>query len=218
MLVLGGGDGMAVREVLKYPSVTNVTLVDLDPTMTHLFSSQEMLLRLNQSALRSPRVNIVNTDAFTWLKANTNQFDFIAADFPDPSTFSVGKLYTTAFYARVRAVLRPEGIFVTQCTSPWVARKSFWCVDETLRASGFVTEPYHLYVPSFGEWGFILASHEPRSPAIRLPNDLKFITEAGLRELFNFPPDMSPVQVEVNRLNNQSLVRYFEEEWAHYVH
>ncbi len=218
VLVLGGGDGLAVREALKYPSVTNLVLVDLDPEMTRLFSTQELLLRINQSSLLSPRVHVVNADAFTWLKTNTNQFDFIIADFPDPSNFSLGKLYTTAFYARVHAALRPRGALVVQCTSPWVARKSFWCVDETLRVSGFITEPYHLYVPSFGEWGFILASLEPLPMELRLPEGLKFITEASARDMFHFPPDMGPVQVEPNRLNNQMLVRYFEEEWAHYVH
>jgi spermidine synthase len=218
VLVLGGGDGMAVREVLKYPSVTNVILVDLDREMTRLFSTQEMLLRLNESALRSPLVHVTNADAFTWLKSNTNQFDFIIADFPDPSNFSLGKLFTTAFYARVRPALRPAGAMVVQCTSPWVARKSFWCVNETLAVSGFVTEPYHLYVPSFGEWGFILASPQPLAPLLRLPAKLKFISEADSRDLFHFPPDMGPLPVEPNRLNNQVLVRYFEEEWAHYVH
>jgi spermidine synthase len=218
VLVLGGGDGLAVREVLKYAGVTNVVLVDLDPEMTRLFSTQEMLLRLNQSALLSPRVHVINADAFTWIKSNTNQYDFIIADFPDPSNFSLGKLFTTAFYSRVRPALRPGGAMVVQCTSPWVARKSFWCVDETLRVSGFVTEPYHLYVPSFGEWGFILASREPLPQRLLLPGNLKFITDASLRDMFHFPPDMGPVQVEPNRLNNQMLVRYFEEEWAHYVH
>jgi spermidine synthase len=218
VLVLGGGDGLAVREVLKYPSVTRVVLVDLDPAMTQLFSSQELLVRLNDSSLRSPRVEIVNTDAFTWLKNNTNQFDFIVVDFPDPSNFSLGKLYTTTFYDRAKAALSPGGALVVQCTSPWVARRSFWCIDATLRASGLLTEPYHLYVPSFGEWGFILASLEPLPTQLRLAGPLKFMTEAGARDLFHFPPDMGPTEVEVNRLNNQMLVRYFEEEWAHYVH
>lgn len=218
VLVLGGGDGIAVREVLKYPSVTNITLVDLDPEMTHLFSQQELLLRINESSLLSPKVHVTNADAFIWLKSNTNQYDFIIADFPDPSNFSLGKLFTTAFYERVRSALRPHGAMVVQCTSPWVARKSFWCVNETLRASGYVTEPYHLYVPSFGEWGFILASPEPLSQSLRLPNGLKFINEASTADMYHFPPDMGPVNVEPNRLNNQMLVRYFEEEWAHYVH
>jgi spermidine synthase len=218
LLVLGGGDGLAVREALKYPTLTNIVLVDLDPEMTRLFSTQDMLVRLNESSLRSHKVHITNADAFTWLKSNSNQFDFVIADFPDPSNFSLGKLYTTAFYARVRSALRPQGALGVQCTSPWVARKSFWCVDETLRVSGFVTEPYHLYVPSFGEWGFILASLEPLPPMLHLPEGLQYITDASVRDMFYFPPDMGPVKVEANRLNNQMLVRYFEEEWAHYVH
>jgi spermidine synthase len=218
VLVLGGGDGLAVREVLKYSTVTNVLLVDLDPEMPRLFSTQQILVRLNDAALRSPRVHVVNADAFTWIKSNTNRFDFIIADFPDPSNFSLGKLFTTAFYSRVRSALEPGGAMVVQCTSPWVARKSFWCVDETLHSSGFLTEPYHIYVPSFGEWGFILASIEPLPPEVRLPDNLKFITEVDARDLFHFPADMGPIRVEPNRLNNQVLVRYFEEEWAHYVH
>jgi spermidine synthase len=218
VLVLGGGDGVAVREVLKYPTVTNVVLVELDPEMTRLFSTQELLLRINESALLSPRVHVINSDAFTWLKSNTNQFDFVIADFPDPSNFSLGKLFTTAFYERAQGALRAQGAMVVQCTSPWVARKSFWCVDETLRVSGFITEPYHLYVPSFGEWGFILASRAPLPQGLRLPDRLKFISDASTRDMFHFPPDMGPVKVEPNRLNNQALVRYFEEEWAHYVH
>src|SRR6185436_469357 len=115
-----------------------------------LFSTQEILTRLNESSLRSPKVRVVNADAFTWLNENREKFDGIVADFPDPSNFSIGKLYTTAFFARVREALAPGGVFVVQCTSPYVARKSFWCVDETLHATGFTTEPYHAHVPSFG--------------------------------------------------------------------
>jgi spermidine synthase len=218
VLVLGGGDGLAVRELFKYDSITNVTLVDLDPEMTRLFSTQEMLLRLNGSSLLSPKVHVINADAFVWLQSNSNRFDFIIADFPDPSNFSLGKLFTTAFYGRVHGALKPGGALVVQCTSPWVARKSFWCVDETLRVSGFVTEPYHLYVPSFGEWGFIVASEQPLPQTLHLPGGLKYINEASAKDMYHFPPDMGPVQVEANRLNNQMLVRYFEEEWAHYVH
>ena len=218
VLVLGGGDGMAVREILRYPRIESVTLVDLDPSMTRLFSTQEILTRLNDSSLRTPKVRVINADAFHWLKQNHEVFDFIVADFPDPSTFSIGKLYTTAFFHCVRGALAPEGAFVVQCTSPYVARKSFWCIDETLRASGFVTEPYHAYVPSFGEWGYISASREPLSAPLRLPRGLRFLDPDNTATLFEFPLDMGRVDAEVNRLNNQVLVRYFEVEWANYVH
>ncbi|MEA3208320.1 MAG: spermidine synthase [Chthoniobacter sp.] len=218
VLVLGGGDGLAVREVLRYPQIEQITLVDLDPAMTRLFSTQELLTRLNESALLAPRVRVLNADAFTWLRDNHERFDCIIADFPDPSNFSIGKLYTTAFFERARAALTEHGALVVQCTSPYVARKSFWCIDQTLHAVGFRTEPYHCYVPSFGEWGFILAAREPLPVAPRLPEGLRFLEPANFESLFLFPPDMARVETEVNRLNNQALVRYFEAEWAHYVH
>src|SRR5262252_2669736 len=103
VLVLGGGDGLAVREILRYPQVEKITLVDLDPEMTHLFSMQPMLTALNQKSLLSPRLRVINEDAFVWVDANAESFDFIVIDFPDPTNYALGKLYTTAFY---RAVLR----------------------------------------------------------------------------------------------------------------
>ncbi len=218
VLVLGGGDGLAVREILRFPRIENVTLVDLDPEMTQLFSKNEILTRLNASSLLSPKVRVVNADAFTWLAQNREPFDFIVSDFPDPSNFSIGKLYSTAFFTRIRTALAQDGALAVQCTSPYVARKSFWCVDETLRASGFITEPYHCLVPSFGEWGFILASHRPLAGELQLPDGLRFLSAQNFRTLFEFPPDMARVPVEVNRLNNQALVRYFEQEWARYTH
>ncbi|HEY3897050.1 MAG TPA: polyamine aminopropyltransferase [Chthoniobacter sp.] len=217
VLVLGGGDGLALREILRYPQIESVTLVDLDPAMPRLFSTQEMLTKLNQGALTAPRVRVINSDAFTWLKSNRETFDFIVADFPDPSNFSIGKLYTTAFYQRARTALAQDGAMVIQCTSPFVARKSFWCIDQTLHACGFITEPYHCYVPSFGEWGFILASVRPLPPAMQLPEGLRFLDERNVALLFEFPPDMARVPTEINRLNNQALVRYFEAEWARYT-
>ncbi len=217
VLVLGGGDGLAVREILRYPQIESVTLVDLDPAMPRLFSTQEILTRLNAGAFSSPKVRVVNSDAFAWLKQNRRVFDFIVADFPDPSNFSVGKLYTTAFYARAQAALAPDGAMVIQCTSPFIARKSFWCVDETLHASGFVTEPYHVYVPSFGEWGFILASHRALAGEPEFPAGLRYLDASSFAELFIFPPDMVKVPADANRLNNQALVRYFETEWGRYL-
>lgn len=218
VLIVGGGDGLAAREVLRYPQIEHITLVDLDPAVTDLFANQENLSELNGHSLASPKVRVINADAFIWLREQREVFDFIVADFPDPSNFNVGKLYTTAFFQLARTALAHDGAMVVQCTSPFVARKSFWCVDTTLRSVGFQTEPYHAYVPSFGEWGFILASHEPLSDRWALPAGLRFLTPQITPPLFQFPPDMGVVRTEVNRLNNQALVRYFEAEWAHYVH
>ncbi len=110
VLVLGGGDGLAVREILKYPQVESITLVDLDPEMTHLFSTHPMLTGLNQKSFQSPRVHVVNADAFPWVDSNTDSFDFIVIDFPDPTNYSLGKLYTTAFYKAAARHLSAQGL------------------------------------------------------------------------------------------------------------
>ncbi|WOB08820.1 polyamine aminopropyltransferase [Piscinibacter gummiphilus] len=214
VLVLGGGDGMAVREVLKHPSVESVTLVELDPHMTKLFAEQPMLRELNGDALRSPKLTIVNADAFAWLEQNPGSFDVIVVDFPDPTNFSLGKLYTTSFYALLDAHLSASGYAVVQTTSPLIARKSYWTVAATLEAAGLTTTPYHAHVPSFGEWGFILASRRPFRLPTALPSGLRFLTVDGLPGLLQFPPDMARVPAEPNRLSNQVLVQTFEQEWG----
>jgi len=214
VLVLGGGDGLAVREILKYRSVEQVTLVELDPRMTRLFAEQPLLRTLNQDALRSPKVRIVNDDAFTWLEQHQKSFDVIVIDFPDPTNFSLGKLYTTSFYQLIDQHLSADGYAVVQTTSPLVARRSFWTVATTIETVGLSATPYHAHVPSFGEWGFIMASHRPWHQPAALPGGLRFVTLAGLPALFDFPPDMARVPAEANRLSSQVLVHTFEEEWG----
>ena len=136
VLVLGGGDGLAVREILKYPSVESITLVDLDPEMTRLFSTHPVLSALNQHSLTAPRVHVINADAFRWLDTNTEQFDFIVADFPDPTSYALGKLYTTAFYRLAAKHLASGGLMVVQSTSPLFARQSYWCIVESVKQAG----------------------------------------------------------------------------------
>ncbi|HEX2095252.1 MAG TPA: polyamine aminopropyltransferase [Longimicrobiaceae bacterium] len=212
VLVLGGGDGLAVREVLKYPG-PEVTLVDLDPEMTRLFSTHQVLTGLNEGALKSPRVRVVNADAFVWLARNEEMFDFVVVDLPDPSNYAVGKLYTTAFYRLLARRLSRDGLVVVQSTSPMFARTAFWSIVETLKASGLRTYPYHVYVPSFGEWGFVLAGRGGYTPPARLPERLRFLTPRLVPQLFDFPLDMLPVPAEPNRLDDQVLVRYYDDEW-----
>jgi spermidine synthase len=214
VLVLGGGDGMAVREVLKYPGVEQVTLVELDPQMTRLFSTRPLLTALNGGSLTSPKLRIVNADAFGWLEQQHEVFDVIVVDFPDPTNFALGKLYSTTFYQRLDQHLAAGGYAVVQTTSPLIARRSFWTVAATIEAAGLTTTPYHAHVPSFGEWGFIIASRRPWRLPTALPPGLRFLTLEGLPALLQFPPDMARVDAEPNRLSNQTLVHVFEEEWG----
>ncbi len=214
ILVLGGGDGMAVREILKYPQVDSITLVDLDPRMTELFSQSPMLVGLNGGALSSPKLKIINADALQWLEQSQEMFDFVVADFPDPSNHSLGKLYSTAFYRLLKQHVAETGRIVVQATSPMYARESFWTVAATLEAAGWQTAPYHALVPSFGEWGYILAGRREYRPPVSIPVPTRFITPDALPALFHFPADMARIPAEPNRLDNQNLVRVFEREWG----
>lgn len=216
-LVLGGGDGLAVRELLKYPNLESITLVDLDPEMTRLFTTHPALMPLNGGAFKNPRVHVINADAFVWLDQTQDMFDFAVVDLPDPTSFSLGKLYTTAFYRLLRKHVSETGLTVVQSTSPMFARQSYWCIDKTLGQAGFQTWPYHVYVPSFGEWGFILAGNS-WNPPTALPPNLRFLTASLVPELFHFPTDMQRVDAEVNRLNDQVLVRYYDQEWKDISH
>jgi len=217
VLVLGGGDGLAVREVLKYPSVEQVTLVDLDPEMTDLSRRFPPLADLNGRALEDPRVRVVNEDAMLWLERAEPPFDAAVVDFPDPNTFALGKLYTTRFYRLLQERLAPGAAIAVQCTSPLFARASYWCIVRTMEAAGLAVRPYHTSVPSFGVWGFALARRAPfEAPASAPPAEARFLNAEAMRAMFVIPSDLGPVPVEVNRLDNQALVRYYETEWRRF--
>jgi spermidine synthase len=216
VLVLGGGDGLAVREILKYPTVEHITLVDLDAEVTKLFTDRPELAEMNGYAFTNPKVTVIHADAFAWLRECKEKFDFVTVDFPDPVNYSVGKLYSLSLYEALDEVMAPDAIAVVQSTSPYVAPRSFWCVDRTLREAGFYTVPYHAYVPSFGEWGYIMASHHPWRVPEKYPDGLRFVDAEMVAQMLHFPKDMLRNDIEVNRLNNQALVGYFESEWAKY--
>ncbi|MFO0877058.1 MAG: polyamine aminopropyltransferase [Gemmataceae bacterium] len=213
VLILGGGDGLALREVLRLPSVEQVTLVDIDPDMTGLASTFPALVSLNQHAYADPRVEVVNQDALLYLEGVTAQFDVVLIDFPDPHSFSLGKLYTSRFFRLLKSRLRDEGALAIQATSPLATRKSYWCIIRTMEAAGFLVRPYTVGLPSFGIWGFALARKAPfEIPQGALPGQLRFLDAQTLRAMFVIPPDLGPVEVKINRLDNQQLVRYYESE------
>ncbi|MBC7974935.1 MAG: polyamine aminopropyltransferase [Myxococcales bacterium] len=213
-LILGGGDGLALREVLAHPSIEAVTLVDLDPAMTGLAQRFPPLDKLNRQSFADRRVTVVNDDAMVWIEEHPGTWDVIIVDFPDPNTFALGKLYTKLFYRRLLARLSPGGAVGVQATSPLFARRSYWCIIETMRAAGFSVRPYQVTVPSFGVWGYALARRVAFEPPVHAPAvALRFLNDDALAAMFHLPVDTLPVPVEINQLDNQALVRYYEKEW-----
>lgn len=221
VLVLGGGDGLALREILKYKSVEAVQLVDLDPMMTGLSKAFPALDELNRHAYDDPRVSVANGDAFVWLdNTNIEPFDIAIVDFPDPNNFALGKLYSTRFYNLLKKKLQPNAAVVIQCTSPLIAPRSYWSIIRTLEASGFTTKPYQTTVPSFGVWGYALLKLQPFETPASPPADieLKFLNNESFASMFDLPKDLLAPEgeIEVNRLDNQALVRYYESEWRRF--
>jgi spermidine synthase len=215
-LVLGGGDGLAVRELLKHASIGEITLVDLDPAMPRLGRELPLLARLNEGAFTSPRVREVADDAYVWLGAQPAdaRWDVIIVDFPDPNSFALGKLYTRRFYQLLRDHLAPGGAAAVQATSPLFARASYWCIVRTIEAAGLHARPYQLAVPSFGVWGFVLARGEAFAPPAHAPQvPLRYLDDQAQAAMFLLSRDTGPMDAPVNRLDNQVLVRLYEQEW-----
>ena len=219
VLVLGGGDGLAVREVLAHASVREVTVVDLDPAVTTLFAQRPELVALNRGALTDPRVRVVNADAGRWLETDTRRFDAILVDLPDPTNFALGKLYSVPFYRLLARHLNDDALVAIQATSPYYAPHSYWCIEASLREAGLATWPYHVNVPSFGEWGFLLAGRATRqySPPQRYDVATRYLDAVTTADLFRFAPDLPRPEVEPNQLDTQALVRYYERDWRNTV-
>jgi spermidine synthase len=219
VLILGGGDGMAAREVFKHASVEQVDLVDLDPEVTALFRSRRMLLELNRGALDDPRLRLHHTDAAKFLEQSEESWDAIIIDLPDPSSPSLARLYSKSFYSQLRRRLSARGAFVTQATSPFYAGDAFWCIVSTIEEMlpQGRAYPYHVNVPSFGEWGFVLAAPRPLDLGdLRLEVPTRFLSAELMPSLFLFPRDMQRREVEANRLNRPVVMRYYERGWKRF--
>jgi len=224
VLLLGAGDGLALREILKHEAVQHVTVIELDPEMIRLARTHSLLAGLNQKSFSDPRVEVIVGDAFALLRDRPPQlgpaYDVILADFPDPDIEALARLYSTAFYGWVRAALAADGLFVTQSSSPFFAPQAFFCVGETLKTVGFAVRSYSADVPSFGPWGFHLAgvSALPQPKALSLSVPTRYLTPALLKNLFDLPGDLAPAEPVVpNRLLEPILVRYHRDDrWLRY--
>ena len=221
-LILGGGEGLLARELLDYPSLKSLTIVDLDERIFDLGRRHPRIRQLNRGALDDPRTRTVAEDAAVFLRNDTSHYDLILADLPDPATESVARLYSTWFFGLVRERLVPDGVFATQATSPYHTRNTFWSIAHTLAAAGFgELAPYHVPVPSFGEWGFVLAANAGNllyaggQTLGASAGEMKFLEDRLLPTLFTFPADMSdPGGIRVNRLDRPILLQYFLAEWS----
>ncbi|MBF0274247.1 MAG: polyamine aminopropyltransferase [Nitrospinae bacterium] len=190
VLVLGGGDGLAVREILKHKNIEEVTLVDLDPAVTTLAKENTIFTNLNNNSLNDKRVTVMNEDGFTYLEQSRNKFDVIFIDLPDPKSIDLSRLYSYEFYLICKAHLTEGGMLVTQSISPVFSRQSFFCILNTLKEAGFSTIPYHANIPTMGEWGWIVSAKQ------------EHLSQEALKDVFLH---LDLKGIELNFLNNETL-------------
>lgn len=213
VLVLGGGDGLAARELLRQPGIDRIVQVELDAAVIDI--ARTTLRDANAGALDNPRVGLVIGDAMSWLRAPhpglrpAAGFDAIIVDLPDPDTPVLGRLYSTEFYALAAAALAPDGLLVVQSGSPFSTPTAFWRTVSTIRAAGCAVTPYHVHVPTFGDWGFALAKRSGAAPVPTMPAGappLRFLDQRVLDAATVFAGDIAPRDLEPSTLEHPRVV------------
>ncbi|MEE3750045.1 polyamine aminopropyltransferase [Mycobacterium intracellulare] len=208
VLVLGGGDGLVARELLRQPGISKIVQVELDPAVIDV--ARTTLRGANAGSLDNPRVSVVTQDAMNWLRGpDIDRFDAIIVDLPDPDTPVLGRLYSTEFYALAARALAPGGLMAVQAGSPFSTPTAYWRTVSTIRAAGYAVTPYHVHVPTFGDWGFALAQRADTAPTPTVPPDappLRFLNQRVLEAAGVFSGDIAPRPVEPSTLDNPRIV------------
>ncbi len=234
VLIVGGGDGLALRDVLRW-NPREVTLLDLDEKLVNFFTKPVIVdgreinlpfLNLNKNSLSDKRLNTQFGDAYlsvdTLIQAN-RVFDTIIVDLPDPSHPDLNKLYSKRFYKKLYRLLAGDGAISIQSTSPYYATDAFISIGKTLNAAGFDNvEQYHHNVPSFGEWGWTIATKHGASAKSRiqqfeeLPINDGWITKGKLLGAFEFSQSFYKDfdKVKINRLGSGVMYKYHHDAWT----
>jgi len=210
VLVLGGGDGLAVREIIKHDDVKLIHLVDIDPEMTKIAKRLYLLSKLNEHSLDSEKLTVFNQDAFTFINKAGMLYDRVIIDMPDPHNEAINKLYSKEFYTMIRKRMSPQGILVTQSSSPFFTHKTFWSIEKTLDAVFEDTLSYHVTIPSFGIWGFNMARMNAEIPTnFRFDVKTKFMDESTMQASMIFGKDTQKVKVPVNTIMEPKLYQLY---------
>lgn len=213
VLLIGGGSGMAERELLRHDDVGQITVVLLDDALPRLARRLRWTRELSEGALASPKLRFVENEGIVWLSDNDERFDVIVVDLPDPLDYLDAKSYSVHFYRLLARHLAPGGVAAVQATSAFYSPRTFDAIRASMNAAGLSTREYHAPVPTFGDWGFILGRSDgvvPRIDAERLSPWLHGVT---VQELELLPPDVQPPEPSPeNLLYDMSMVEIFAEE------
>lgn len=218
VLILGGGDGLAAREVLKYADVERIDLVDIDPVITEFSRQFAVLADLNAGSLDDPRVTVYNQDAFTFINQPGIAYDRVLIDMPDPHNEVLNKLYSREFYTMIRRRSTPDTVIASQSSSPFFTHRTYWCIEETLAAVFSNTWSYQITVPAFGVWGFHLASERDLAaamPSVDFDVPTQFMDQPVLMAAAVFPADIAEIDSPVNTIMEPKLYQLYLQDLKH---
>ncbi len=159
VLILGGGEGATLREVLRHSTIEKVTMVDIDKKLVEL--CQEYLPEWSDGAFSSPKTDLVIGDARRFVEETQQKYDIVISDLTEPLEKGPSVyLFTEEFFTRVFKILEEKGMFVLQAGSTDPVYSQFYCsLAKTLERAFPLVRPYWTFVLSFAQpWGFILAS------------------------------------------------------------
>jgi spermidine synthase len=224
ILILGGGDGCAVRELLKCDAIRQITLVDLDKKLTDLFTDHPEFSLINEKALSHEKVTVVNQDGFQFLEKTDQFYDLILVDLPDPKSVELSRLYSKEFYQLCQLKLTPRGGVITQAGSPYYTPKAFQCIELTMQNAGLNTLPLHNQILSMGEWGWVLgikeekSTEEIKSVLLNYKEDLvktQWLNRESMQLITSFGKDFyrkgQRNTIEINSISNPVLYKYYEQ-------
>lgn len=210
ILVLGGGDGLAIRELLKYNDIKFIHLVDIDPEMIRIGRELPILTRINLDSLSSDKVTTYAEDAFSFINQPGILYDRVIIDMPDPHNEAINKLYSREFYTMIKRRMAPDGILVTQSSSPFFTRQVFWSIENTLASVFEHTKSYQTSLPSFGIWGFNMAKNNAAFPdAFELTVPTKALTNDTMLASLVFSKDMSKIPTPINSIMEPKLYQLY---------
>jgi spermidine synthase len=217
VLILGGGDGLALRDALKCGRVSRAVLVELDQAIISLARNNPTFRRINAESLSDKRAEVIVGDAYDYIRKGTGLFDIIIADFPDPHDETISKLYTAEFFSMIKRRLKGDGFFITQSTSPLFAKEAFWCIYNTMKKVFPIVIPYHAYVPTFGDWGFNMASTKPFKSNTDNLRGIKprFFSKETFDNSLHFQSDSRKIDTVINTFNRPVLYTYYLKGWKY---
>lgn len=210
VLILGGGDGLAAREILKHKDVELIHLVDIDPEMIRIGTELAMLKRLNKKSMTDPKLTAFAEDAFSFINKPGVMYDRVIIDMPDPHNEAINKLYSREFYTMIKRRMTDEAVLVTQSSSPFFTRNVYWSIESTLDAVFDHTSSYQISLPSFGIWGFHMAkstSDFPSSIAFDIETDS--LTAETMQAAKVFGKDMAKLDAPVNSIMEPKLYQLY---------